>query len=288
MQGVSRASLTSLLQAIQAMPPAASGHQAWDPRVGEMFAVVRLLSREPSVRHSLTDSGRPESARKNMAQQVFARHVGPEATALVVTAAGLSWANSRDLMDALEVAAVTRAFQNSEQDQSLDSVEDELFRFARLVQATPQLRGVLDDAQASPERRVALLESLLRGKVQPTTLHLLEHLVRDDRSRRFTAGIAQLERIAAQRRKELTAQVTVSQPLSLAQQQRMQALVGQLYQAQQVRLHVVVDPHLMGGARIQVGHEVIDGSGKQRLQQVQRQIMNVHHHAAVPRPAGKQ
>ena len=52
----------------------------------------------------------------------------------------------------------------------LESLEDDLFRFARVVEATPALRGAFTDRDLAPEARVGVVTQLLSGKVADTTL----------------------------------------------------------------------------------------------------------------------
>ncbi len=273
MHGASRDSLIAVLRHSDEIPLAAHSCATWDPRVEDMLAVVRLLGREPGLRNALTDSGVPKPVRARLAMSVLASHVDEDVAQAVAHAAQLPWAHPRDLVDALEIASVTRAFHACERDDTLDDVEDELFRFGRLVAANPQLRAVLDDQQRSDQQRIALLHSLLEGKVVPTTLALLEHLVGNSRVRRFSAGVTQLGKVAHSRREELTAQVFLSAPMSTQQHAAMAALIARMYHHSRVRLQVVIDPDLMGGAVIRVGHDIIDGSGKQRLRTLSRRLL---------------
>lgn len=277
MNGASRGSLLALLRHSEQLPLAPHSLATWDERVGELLAVVRLLGREPSLRKAFTDTGVPANNRAAFAQKFLVRHVSADVAQLVAHAAKLPWSRPRDVVDAVEIAAITRAFHACERDDSLDAVEDELFRFGRLIASHPQLRAVLDDNQASAQQRVALLHSLLEAKVSPTTLALLEHLVRNDRVRRFSAGIEQLGKVAHSRREELTAQVVVNSALSTQQHTRMAALIARLYGHSRVHLQVVVDPQLLGGVVVQVGHDVIDGSGRTRLRDLGRQMVAADH-----------
>src|ERR687889_338715 len=77
---------------------------------------------------------------------------------LVAGLARSRWAQARDLADALEQLAVTALMAAAESENRLDRVEDELFRFGRVVNADAQLRTALADRRASTERRTQLLQ----------------------------------------------------------------------------------------------------------------------------------
>ena len=87
------------------------------------------------------------------------------------------WSSERDLSDTLERYAVEAVIADAETHERADQVEDELFRFERIVAADPALRTALTDASASTDRRTALVGSLLESKVTPQTLVLARQAV---------------------------------------------------------------------------------------------------------------
>ncbi|MDQ1395303.1 MAG: F-type H+-transporting ATPase subunit delta, partial [Acidimicrobiaceae bacterium] len=52
---------------------------------------------------------------------------------------------------------------------SLETVEEELFRVARTIEANEQLRSVLSDQAIPVDRRQGIVEDLLSGKASPVT-----------------------------------------------------------------------------------------------------------------------
>jgi F-type H+-transporting ATPase subunit delta len=72
----------------------------------------------------------------------------------------------------------------------------------------------------------------------------------------------------AERRGEVTAEVTAAQPLTESQQN---ALGEQLRRAvgRRVTMDLRVDPSLLGGMIVKVGSRMIDGSLKSRLRRLQ-------------------
>ena len=100
-----------------------------------------------------------------------------------------------DLADALEIAGAQVAFTASEAAGTLDRVEDELFRFGRVLAAQPQLQAVLDDPGLPADRKVAVLDDLLADRVDPSTLMLLRHVVRTPRRRTLEEAVATLKTV---------------------------------------------------------------------------------------------
>ena len=69
----------------------------------------------------------------------------------------------------------------------LAEVEDELFRFARLLEANDDLRTTLTDASLPVSRRQQIVEDLLGGRANPTTTALVSMVVGTGRSRDLPA-----------------------------------------------------------------------------------------------------
>lgn len=265
MHGASRPSLAALQEQLSALTSPESVSS-------DLLGVTALIRREGGLRAALTDPGASPDSRAGLSARLLSGRITDPALELVGAAARSSWAQPRDLADALEILGSSAAFLAAERAGTLDTVEDELFRFGRTVIAEPELRGVLDDTRLDANRKVAILRTLLDGRAQPSTIALLEHLLRNDRGRRFTTGIEQLSALAAERREELVAEVTAAAPLEPEQQQRLTEAVARLYGHERVRLHVVIDPTVLGGVQVRVGAEVIDGTIAARLEQARRQL----------------
>ena len=71
----------------------------------------------------------------------------------------------------------------------LESLEDDLFRFARIVAATPALRSALTDRDLAIEARQALVTQLLEGKVPPSTVSVVRYAVAGGRARDFVGTL---------------------------------------------------------------------------------------------------
>lgn len=77
--------------------------------------------------------------------------------------------------------------------------------------------------------------------------------------------------LAAERRDELTALVTVAAPLTDQQAARLRSALERIY-GKAVTLQVVLEPDVIGGIRVQVGDEVVDATVVRRLDEARRHI----------------
>jgi F-type H+-transporting ATPase subunit delta len=146
-------------------------------------------------------------------------------------------------------------------------VEDELFRFARTLEARDELRTTLTDAALPVSQRQQIVEDLLGGKAHAITTSLVSMVVGTGRSRDLPAIIAELVRLSAAEGNKEVAEVRSAIALTDDQKARLAEALGQAT-GKQVEVKVVIDPTVLGGLVAQVGDTVIDGSVRTRLDQL--------------------
>lgn len=150
---------------------------------------------------------------------------------------------------------------------SLAEVEDELFRFARTLESSDDLRTTLTDAALPVSRRQQIVEDLLGGRANPITTSLLSMVVGTGRSRDLPAIVDELVRISAAEANLEVAEVRSAVALTDDQKVRLAGALGKAT-GKQVEVKVIIDPSVLGGLVAQVGDTVIDGSVKTRLAQL--------------------
>lgn len=237
----------------------------------ELLGVAGVLSANPVLRRTLSESSTETGARAGLVHRLFDGKVSDQVVGLLEDAVQRPWASGADLRETVQRLGRTALFQSAEREDRLDRVEDELFRFGRIVEGSPQLSVVLDDPAGDPQARVALVTRLLDGRADRLTVALLNSSAAEVNGRSFSHRIRDLVDQAAQRRDELVADVTAAASLDESQQQRLAAALQKIY-GRRVAVHIEVDETLLGGMRIKVGEEVIDGSAAGRLAALNRKI----------------
>jgi F-type H+-transporting ATPase subunit delta len=149
----------------------------------ELFAFVRLLVAERPLRRVLGDPSTPEQARTRLVEQVLGGQLAEPTLELVRALVRSRWSRSLDLIDAAETLARRATLGPAEKDGTLDDVEDELFRFGRLLAREPELEGLLSDEASPAEGRVGLLDRVLNGQASAVGTALLRQSVRLPRGR---------------------------------------------------------------------------------------------------------
>ena len=153
----------------------------------------------------------------------------------------------------------------------LDRVEDEMFRFGKLLEQNNELKQALSDQSIDKQQREKVLEELLADKVSPHTLGLLSFIVTQGRARQLPQILEQLSQLAADARQMVVAEVRTAVPLDDAQQAELAKSLSNATN-KKVTVKVIIDPSILGGVVAKVGDTVIDGSIKHRLDQLKEQV----------------
>jgi F-type H+-transporting ATPase subunit delta len=237
----------------------------------ELFLVTGLLERQHGLRRTLADPATDPDRRQALLERVLGDRLDPRTLDLLRLLVRSRWSGPRDLTDAVEAFGQRAALGMTGRGGGLDDVEDELFRFGRILEAEPRLRLLLEDRAAPADRRVELLDRLVGRRVNPASRRLLEQAVRSPRGRTLDRAVAELVELAAARRERYVAYVTAPAPLSEEQERRLTATLARVY-GRQVSLQVAVEPSLLGGLVIRVNDEVVDGSVVSRLAEVRHRL----------------
>ena len=148
---------------------------------------------------------------------------------------------------------------------AVDRVSDELYRIARALETSTELRLALSDPRLPMERKQGIVEDLLGGRVLPLTLNLVSLLVAAGRSSALPAIADRLAEQAAAERDRAVAEVRTAFELDEETVGRLAAALSRAT-GKQVEVKTVVDPSLLGGLVTVVGDTVIDGSLRHRLE----------------------
>jgi F-type H+-transporting ATPase subunit delta len=270
MQGASRDSLAKLRDELSRLSADATSQQL-QQLADDVFSVVTLLASQGSLRRAISDPALEPDAKRRVVQTLFGQRLSADALELTSAVAAARWAQPVDIVDALEAVAVEASLGAAEADEQLDEVEDELFRFERIVDSAPELRAALTNRNLPDDRKRQLLHRLLDNKAAKVTVSLVERAVLVPRGRTIERVIEEFTNLAARRRERLIARVTAAVALTADQQERLREALAREF-GRDVRLQLVVDPDLIGGVTVRVGDELIDDSVVRHLSTARRQL----------------
>src|SRR6478736_3646632 len=240
MRGTSRASLAA---AEGRFEPVLRSAGAEGLLLGEqLFALVDALDSSGSLRRTLTDPSADGEAKAALVARLLTG-ADPRAVEAAQGLVRARWSEEGDLADAAEQLAFSAVLASAEADGTIEQVQEELFRLGRALAGQREVRRRLYD----------------------DTLHA------QARGGRYVATLGHLGDLIAERRSRTVATVTTAADLGPAQRARLAEILGRAY-GREIQVQVLVDPHVLGGLRVQVGPEVIDATVLARLADARRRL----------------
>lgn len=269
MAGVSTESLSKVEEVLEA-------HASLQPLklAGELFALVDVLDHNGTLRRAVTDSSRDAAARQGIVNSVFDGKISSQAMAVLTNAVAQRWSEDSDLADALERAAVLAVIASAQSRggvDALDEVLNELLTFVRTVDSNAQAQEALSDHQAIKEAKKKLAVALGGPATTAEGVLLLERVGSNPRGLHAARAADEFAEIIVKRQNRYIARVTSAINLSQAQLERLGRALNAVY-GRELKLDVSVDPAVLGGLRVQVGDEVIDGTVETRMSDLSRSI----------------
>jgi len=278
---------------IEAADPAAIGGIA-----AELDAIERLAMSNAPLRAALTDTSVPGAVRRAVMADLLESKVSAEARRLAAFAClvvpapqvptALAWLSARarhaaegremeepqlSLTQARErVAGYATALYEDMSNDELESLEDDLFRFGRIVASTPGLRAALTDRDLEVAARQGLVSQLLEGKVPATTLALVRYTVTGGRARDIVGTLNFLVEQTAAARGWRIAHVRAAAPIDEAQQATLTDSLRTLTGGP-VELQVVIDESLLSGALITIGDLQVDATARGRIDALREHLV---------------
>ena len=263
----------------------------------DVAAVDHLLRTNADLHAALTDVTVSGRARRAVVSDLFSTKVSGPAARLCAFAAGavhaqevpaaIGWVANR-LRQVLEQGTVTEeALGHREarervggyasavfEDLSvpeLEAVEDELFRFARIVGATPELRAALGDRDLPTSLRREVVDDLLAGKVHPATMRLADYAIVGGRPRDVVGTLDWLVEQVANARGWRVARVRAGQEVDAEERRSLSERLSRLAGAP-VELQVTVDPALLAGVSVEIGDLELDATARGRLERLREHV----------------
>lgn len=237
----------------------------------QIFSVVDILKKSHALLNALEDDSRGGDERAQLAQKVLGGRVSDEITELVMGMSRDTWSEMGDLALALEDLGVHAILYGARREDLLGETEEQLYHSQRILKNERDLRLAFNSVTQPVEKRMDLVNEVFTG-ANPYTIALLRRAVGDEEH-----SIATLVRryidAAAKMGQHLVVAVTSALPLTREQEERLGAILSAKYDAD-VQVHVSIDTAVIGGLRVHIKDDVIDGTIASRLAGVREAFRN--------------
>lgn len=233
----------------------------------QLLSAGRAIAGSTQLRAVLSDRSIDEKAKSGLLAALFPKS-DALAAKLLGGIVGSRWSDSDELIDGIESVGIRAVAAAAGSDAG---IEGELFAVGRAISSDPELELALGGKLGDPAAKGVLITTLLGKKASPATLAILTHLVQSPRGRRIGELLSGAATAVAEAADRQIATVTAAVPLTAAQQKRLATALTTQYGVD-TRIDVIVDPSVLGGLRVQVGDEVVDGTVSARLTDLRLQL----------------
>jgi ATP synthase F0 subunit b/ATP synthase F1 delta subunit len=233
----------------------------------DLVGITKLLRSETVLTKHLGESTDDSEGRANLAESLLSGKVSDTAVEIVKAAASQRWSDGADLVFAIQHTARLALLVRAERNDETAEVEDQLFRFSRVLDGESRLSSLLSDHTTPADDRIGLLDKVLEssgGAANDTVKALLAQAIDLLTGARADEVVRELAELAVARRGEVVAHVTAAATLSDDQRNRLTEVLSRIY-GHPVSIQLHIEPDILGGLRIAVNDEVIDGSLSSRL-----------------------
>jgi len=143
--------------------------------------------------------------------------------------------------------------------QKIAEIGDELEQIVEIAKAQPELGEMLANPSITPDARSKSLDKLFKGRVSHETLQFLHVLNAKGRISALTGIVDSLQEVVQDQFGVVEVDVYTAQPASPSD---ISDLSNRLARAlgKQVVVHTYTQPDMIGGVKIQIGDQLLDGS----------------------------
>jgi ATP synthase F0 subunit b/ATP synthase F1 delta subunit len=272
LRSASRKSLADLVEKFDDVAGALDPEQL-STLADDLASVAKLLSREAILTRHLADPANNPAPKIGLLERVIEGKVGEPALDVLKAAVSGRWSTDSNLVDAVEHVARLALLVRAERDDVAGDVEEQLFRFSRILDSSPRLSTLLSEHTTPAEGRVKLLRDVLGSGsgTNPIAAALLSQTIELLRGERADDAVLDLAELAVARRGEVVAHVDAAAELSDAQRTRLTEVLTRVY-GHPVSVQMQINPELLGGLSIAVGDEVIDGTLSSKLSSAETKL----------------
>jgi len=228
----------------------------------EVLSVAEAMDTQYLLRRSLSEPNADVAQRQHLVDALFGDRLSKPTLDLLRAAAGDDWQSSDALAYAVRDAAVTLGWRTAVGDKSVEAARTQVLALIAAVATNLAASTALADSSRDTAARHGLALSLVANP-SPVVGLLTRSALTDERGE-FAANLSDyLDALAALRGHQRAAVVSAI-ALTPAQTNTLITQLSRIF-GSPIDLEPLVDPGVVGGIRVDVGGDVIDGSVRARL-----------------------
>lgn len=156
--------------------------------------------------------------------------------------------------------------------KSKDRVEqyiEDLTTVVKVIDESREFQQVISHPEITTREKKKFFISLFKGKIDEDLLTFLLILIEKDRIMFLDEKLQELKKINLEQNGTVVARVRTVVPLQEYQRQALIEKLSEQYK-KQVLLEESIDPEILGGILIRVGGDLIDGTVRSTLEELQK------------------
>ncbi len=229
------------------------------------FELGRVLGENSSLLSALTSYDADAASKQKLVTSLIGKAGAGSTSELILSMATSRWSRPTDLLVGLEEAGVRIA------SRSEAGLEQQLLGIKDVIGTDAELELALGSKLSDSAAKLTLAKKVFSKKTTAGAMLVFEHLLRQPRGRRIGAMLQATADVAADESGAMLATAFVARELPAAQLGSIQKVLVKRY-GREVRVNVVVDPDIIGGIKIRVGDDVLDGSLATRMNELRQKL----------------
>jgi len=162
----------------------------------------------------------------------------------------------------------TALFELALEGKAVDQVQSDLKAFAALVASSPDLQRLVRSPVFGADEQAKALDAVLdKASISGIARNLLRVVTANRRLFAVDQIIRGFNAMVARHKGEVTAQVTIAEPLNDARMSEIRDALKQVT-GKDVKVDVTVDPSIIGGLKVKLGSRMVDASLRTKLNSI--------------------
>lgn len=165
-------------------------------------------------------------------------------------------------------------FSIAQEQNKIDQYQQELEKLVQIIEETENLKEYLAHLLVPANEKKEIVAKIFADHISSTTLNFLNVLIDKRREAYITTISLEYRDMADESRNIAKADLIAAQEVS-EEDVKMLAEKLSASMGKTVQLKVLVDPSLLGGVKIRLGDQIIDGTVAKKLAMLKEQLKQV-------------